>query len=165
MFSIIQQILLSHGVSCLVGQNSYDIKLLKLMKRMMNDEERLDEYMKLCLIVLNTFGLSEYLYNNIIPRQSSQHKKESIGIHNQGSLQGNTGHTETEFSVFKTYNSQAALKLLFQQVSGQRSWYLLEISRIYKIIASAVHFHCWATVTSPINLAVYSSLPRSLLWI
>lgn len=35
---------------------------------MMKDEERLDEYVKLCLIVLNTFGLSEYLNNNVIPR-------------------------------------------------------------------------------------------------
>lgn len=35
---------------------------------MMNDEELLDEYVKLCLIILKTFGLSEYLYNNVIPR-------------------------------------------------------------------------------------------------
>lgn len=99
---------------------------------MMNDEERLDEYVKLCLTVLNTFGLSVYLYNNVIPRQSSLHKKESIGIHNQGSLQGNTGHTETEFSVFKTYNSQAPLKLLFQ------SLYQLVLTRIKPYIQN----HC-----------------------
>lgn len=79
----------------------------------MNDEERLDEYVKLCLIVLNTFGLSEYLYNNVIPRQSSLHKKESIGIHNQGSLLGNTGHTETEFSVFKKLKLSGCLKTIF----------------------------------------------------